>query len=61
LLLLRLEPALTCIPMLGAFGDDMPMQVADIWLQQARFTPGQRMCFAFDYRNRCVTISPWLE
>ncbi|MBB2931151.1 hypothetical protein [Paraburkholderia silvatlantica] len=34
------------------------MQVADIWLQRASFVPGQRMRFAFDYRNHCLTISP---
>jgi hypothetical protein len=34
--------------------------VADIRLQQAGFTPAQRMCFALDYRDRCLTISPRL-
>jgi len=32
-----------------------------IWLQLAGFIPGQRMHFAFDYRNRCLTISQWRE
>lgn len=36
-------------------------QVADIWLQQAGFAPGQRMHFAFDYHSHCLTISPWLD
>ncbi|MEM5370069.1 hypothetical protein V4C53_29080 [Paraburkholderia azotifigens] len=36
-------------------------QIADIWLQRAGFMPDQRMCFASDYRNRFLTISPWRE
>ena len=53
---LRAEPDYGTGKLAPAF---MPwMQVADIWLQQAGFTPGQPMCFAFDYRNHCLTISP---
>jgi len=37
------------------------MQIADLWLQQAGFSPGQRMRLAFDYRNSCLTISPEIE
>lgn len=37
------------------------MQVADIWPHRAGFMSGQRMHFAFDYRNRCLTISPWRD
>ena len=56
---LRAEPDYGTGTLAPAF---MPWtQVADIWLQRAGFTPGQRMRFAFDYRNLCLTISPWLE
>jgi toxic protein SymE len=34
------------------------MQIADVWLKHAGFTPGQRMRIAFDYRNQCLTIAP---
>jgi hypothetical protein len=37
------------------------MQVADIWLQRAGFLPTERVHFTFDYRNRCLTISPWRD
>jgi hypothetical protein len=34
------------------------MQVADVWLKLAGFTPGQRMRISFDFRNTALTISP---
>jgi hypothetical protein len=34
------------------------MQLADIWLGCAGFSPGQRVFFSFDYRNRCLSITP---
>lgn len=37
------------------------MQIADFWLQQAGFRPGQLMRFAFDYRNRCLAISKCIK
>jgi hypothetical protein len=53
---LRAEPDYATGKLAPAF---MPwVQIADIWLQHAGFAPGQPMCFAFDYRNRCLTISP---
>jgi hypothetical protein len=33
------------------------MQLADIWLGCAGFTPGQRVFFSFDYRNHCLSIT----
>ena len=56
---LRAEPDYATAQPTPAF---MPWtQIADLWLQQAGFAPGQRMHFAFDYRNHCLTISPWFE
>jgi toxic protein SymE len=34
------------------------MQIADVWLRQAGFTPGRRMHIAFDCRNASLTITP---
>ncbi len=34
------------------------MQIADVWLRLAGFTPGQRMHIAFDCRNASLTITP---
>ena len=36
-------------------------QVAELWLHQVGFAPGQRMRIAFDYRNARLTISPDFE
>lgn len=34
------------------------MQIADLWLGCAGFSPGQRMHIVFDYRNACLSITP---
>ncbi|MFD1554506.1 type I toxin-antitoxin system SymE family toxin [Paraburkholderia silviterrae] len=34
------------------------MHVADVWLAQAGFAPGQPVLLSFDYNTRCLTISP---
>ncbi|QBR00419.1 hypothetical protein E1956_25590 [Paraburkholderia pallida] len=34
------------------------MHVADAWLAQAGFTPGQPVLLSFDYNTRYLTISP---
>jgi hypothetical protein len=43
----------------GPSGPFLPwMQIADVWLRQAGFTPGQRMRITFDCRNASLTITP---
>ncbi|WP_207005680.1 hypothetical protein [Trinickia mobilis] len=53
------------LPDYGASNPPAPfipwMQIADLWLKHAGFSPGQRMRIAFDFRNHCLSISPEFE